>query len=106
MSSQGEQLKAIAINMELIRAHFSDCPARAGWESVSTAVRELQLTQKETGKVLAKANVRPTDPETGLTSFMPKAFKRGPKISPMFERIIYALVALGSAIGAYLAGSN
>jgi hypothetical protein len=106
MDNQGEQLKAIATNMELIRAHFSDCPARAGWEGMSTAVRELQHTQIETGKVLAKANIKPTIPDSGTHSLPPKGFARGPKISPTFERIIYALVALGSAIGAYLAGSN
>jgi hypothetical protein len=106
MSSQGEQLKAIGINMELIRAHFSDCPARSGWESISTAVRELQHTQTETGKVLAKANLKPTVPDSGTHSLPPKGFAKGPKISPTFERILYALAAVGSAIGAYLAGSN
>jgi hypothetical protein len=106
MSSQGEQLKAIGINMELIRAHFSDCPARSGWESISTAVRELQHTQTETGKVLAKANLKPTVPDSGTHSLPPKSFAKGPKISPTFERILYALAAVGSAIGAYLAGSN
>jgi hypothetical protein len=106
MNTHGEQLKAIAVNMELIRAHFSDCPARSGWESISTAVRELQHTQTETGKVLAKANLKPTVPDSGTHSLPPKGFTKGPKISPTFERILYALAAVGSAIGAYLAGSN
>jgi len=104
MMNQSEQLRIIAANMELIRSHFTECPARSGWESTSTAVRELQHTQAETGKVLAKANLKPTSPDSGSHSLPPKG--RGPKISPTFERVLYALAAIGSAIGAYLAGSN
>lgn len=92
MTGQSEQLKTIASNVELIRSHTSECPARSGWLALTNTVQDLKTTQEEITKQLAP------NPD-GPISIIPLKIK-GKQLSP----IIQILAAIATAIGAGLAG--
>jgi hypothetical protein len=104
LSNQNDQLRAIHVNIDLIRAHFTDCPARSNFESLATTVRDLQAARVDTDKVLSKSGIRRTtsDSDHG-TSMIPK-FNSKPKMSPLMQTLIYVLIAEGSAAASWLSG--
>jgi hypothetical protein len=98
MAIQNDQLRTIAANVELIRAHISECPARSGWTPLLANVRDLQILQAETAK--APKDLKPTGYDSsGPVSIIPLKIK-GRQLSP----IVQILTAIATAIGAGLAG--
>lgn len=95
MTIQNEQLRTIAANVELIRAHIGECPARSGWAPLVSSVRDLQILQAEN----AKAPKATSYDGSGPVSIIPLKIK-GRQLSP----IVQILTAIATAIGAGLAG--
>jgi hypothetical protein len=106
LSNQGDQLRAINANIDLIRAHFTDCPARSGFESIATSVRELQQSRSDTDKLLNRSGIKYNTPDSQPgTSLIPKfALNNKGKMSPLMQALIYVLIAAGSAAASWLSG--
>jgi hypothetical protein len=104
LGNQNEQLRAINANIDLIRTHFTDCPARSNFESLATTVRELQAARVDTDKLLSKSGIRyNTSDSSPGTSLIPK-FNSKAKMSPLMQTLIYVLIAAGSAAASWLSG--
>ena len=97
MTIQNEQLRTIAANVELIRAHIGECPARSGWAPLVANVRDLQILRED-----------PKPPKTasytadGPVSIIPLKIK-GRQLSPVVQIITAIATAIGAGLAGYLA---
>jgi hypothetical protein len=96
MTSQSEQLKSIASNVELIRSHTAECPARAGWVPLVATVQELKTTQEVINKQLVSSS------PDGPISIIPLKIK-GKPLSPIVQIIAAIATAIGAGLAGYLA---
>jgi hypothetical protein len=98
MTIQNEQLRTIAANVELIRAHIGECPARSGWAPLVANVRDLQILREDSNKP-AKTTSYTAD---GPVSIIPLKIK-GRQLSPVVQIITAIATAIGAGLAGYLA---